>query len=64
MSTSHSEKLERRHNEGQQDAANNRGYNAPHSELEKLMAPGDQEDKMIEENQAYRAGWRNVRDQK
>lgn len=48
------EELQDRHNEGQRDAAEERGYNEPHGGLSSFL--GTNTDKQMEENAAYRDG--------
>lgn len=56
------ERLQEAHNQGQADAAKYAGYNRPHNWSDTHLDPNREIWKA--ENEAYRDGWRNAKDQR
>jgi hypothetical protein len=52
------------HNKGEQDKAEDKGYNPPHGIIDELTTWSDSGmEKTIKENKAYREGWLNTEKQ-
>ena len=52
------------HNQGQEDRAEGKEYTPPHSVWNKIITFTDEDDqKKIDNNNAYREGWKNHKDQ-
>lgn len=47
-------------NDGQRDASEGNGYNAPHGFWDEMSTFGDERKEVTENNQAYGAGFRNA----
>ena len=61
MSSTHKEHY---HNKGEQDRAEEKGYNPPHGVIDDLTTwSSTGMEKNREENQAYRQGWENAEKQ-
>jgi hypothetical protein len=61
MSSTHKEHY---HNKGEQDRAEEKGYNPPHGVIDDLTTWSSTDmEKNREENQAYRQGWENAEKQ-
>ncbi len=52
------------HDKGEQDAAEDKGYNPPHGVIDSLISWGNEEKRNIEENNAYDKGYDNAKSQK
>lgn len=52
------------HDKGEQDAAEDKGYNPPHGVTDSLISWGKEEQRHIDENKAYEKGWDNAKSQK
>jgi hypothetical protein len=52
------------HNEGEKDYAEDNGFNPPHGELVLAgLDPSISSEDAIEENRAYKQGWKNAEEQ-
>ena len=53
------------HDEGEQDAAEDKDYNPPHGVVDSLITwDKDEMERHREENEAYEKGWDNAKEQK